>query len=221
MQLLVELTYWIGMLAAIIYVIGGIYLLNIWNKQSTRLMTDLPLVFGVFFFATSVNLFMLATMSIGIIPDTLDVFRIRALVIGASTFMLLAIILHIWLSRFRKYFKHILLLLIAYWAIVTLLAPTEALIMILVMPVMLIAIIGVILTFSVTYRTGRLKEVRSGLIVIAMVFGLISQLTKVTLIEMGYAFLADILTIMTAFLLVIAIANPWKPSAPKVAPEVD
>lgn len=69
---------------------------------------------------------------------------------------------------------------------------------------------GIIITFAVTYKTGRLKEVRSGFIVIAMSLAFVSQLSKVSLMAMGLSFIADIITITTVLLLVLGVANPWK-----------
>jgi len=210
MQIAIELTYWSGIIAAIIALIGGIYLLNLWKNQSVRLWTDLPLAFGFMFVTTCVNMLMLSFMSMGIIPDTLEVFRVRTFVIGFGLFPLLTILMHIWLSQYHRYFKYILSVTIAYWTVVTLAASSSSMIMILVMPIMIALMAGIIITFAVTYKTGRLKEVRSGFIVIAMSLAFVSQLSKVSLMAMGLSFIADIITITTVLLLVLGVANPWK-----------
>lgn len=220
MQLTIELTFWTGILAGIIAIIGGIYLAYLWRKQSTRLMTDLPLVFAFSFILQGVNMFMLSTMNAGILPDTLEVFKMRTFVIGGSVFPFLTIIMHIWISKYSKYFKHVISTLIVYWTIATLAGTSTAMIMILVLPIMMVVMFGMIFTFAITYKTGRLKEVRSGLILIAMAFMAFSQLTKVSLMALGISFIADTATVIGTFLIVLAVANPWKKTAKEADPPV-
>ncbi|MCK5150447.1 MAG: hypothetical protein KAQ65_01350 [Candidatus Thorarchaeota archaeon] len=220
MQFTIELTFWSGILAGIIAIIGGIYLAYLWRNQSTRLMTDLPLVFAFSFILQGVNMFMLSSMNAGILPDTLEVFKIRTFVIGGSVFPFLTIIMHIWLSKYRKYFKYTLSVSIAYWIIVTLIGTSASMIMILVMPILIVVMFGMILTFAITYKTGRLKEVRSGLILIAMAFMAFSQLTKVSLMAMGLSFIADTASTFGTFLIVLAVANPWKKTVKEADPPV-
>jgi peptidoglycan/LPS O-acetylase OafA/YrhL len=160
-------------------------------------------------------MFMLSSMNVGILPDTLEVFKMRTFVIGGSVFPFLTIIMHIWMAKYSKYFKHAIASLIAYWTVVTILGPSTSLIMILVLPIMFVVMIGMIVTFAVTYRTGRLKEVRSGLILIAMAFMTFSQLSKVSLMAIGLAFIADFSTVIGTFLIVLAVANPWKEKSVK------
>jgi hypothetical protein len=155
-------------------------------------------------------MFMLSSMNVGILPDTLEVFKMRTFVIGGSVFPFLTIIMHIWMSKYSKYFKHVIATLMAYWTVVTLFGPSTSIIMIMVLPIMFVVMFGMIGTFAVTYRTGRLKEVRSGLILIAMSFMAFSQLSKVALMAIGLAFVSDIATVIGTFLIVLGVANPWK-----------
>ncbi|MFW9849705.1 MAG: hypothetical protein ACFFF4_11210 [Candidatus Thorarchaeota archaeon] len=210
MQLVIELTFWSGILAGLLSIIGGIYLVHLWYRQSTRLLTDLPLVFAFSFILQGVNMFMLSSMNVGILPDTLEVFKMRTFVIGGSVFPFLTIIMHIWLSKYSKYFKHVIATLMVYWTIATLVGTSTSMIMVMVLPIMMVVMFGMIGTFAITYRTDRLKEVKSGLILIAMAFMAFSQLTKVALMAMGLAFVADIATVIGTFLIVLAVANPWK-----------
>jgi hypothetical protein len=210
MQLTIDVAFSSGILAGIIALIGGIYLANLWRKQPTRLLTDLPLVFAFSFILQGVNMFMLTSMNAGVLPDTLEVFKIRTFVIGGSVFPFLTIIMHIWISKYRNYFKHVISTLIVYWTAVTVLGPSTAIIMILVLPIMMVVMFGMIVTFAITYKTGRLKEVRSGLVLIAMAFMAFSQLTKVSLMTLGLSFIADTATVIGTLLIVVAVANPWK-----------
>ena len=168
-------------------------------------------------------MFMLTSMNAGIIPDTLEVFKIRTFVIGGSVFPFLTIIMHIWISKYRRYFKNVISILMVYWTVVTVLGPTTAIIMVLVLPIMMVVMFGMIVTFAITYKTGRLKEVRSGLVLIAMAFMAFSQLSKVSLMALGLSFVADTATVIGTLLIVVAVANPWKeipkksePTAPEV-----
>ena len=220
MQLVIELTFWSGILAGLLSLIGGIYLAHLWYKQPTRLLTDLPLVFAFSFILQGVNMFMLSSMNAGVIPDTLEVFRLRTFVIGGSVFPFFTIILHIWISKYSKYFKHVLSVLIAYWTIATIFGPSIPMIMIMVLPIMMVVMFGMILTFAITYKTARLKDVRSGLLLVAMAFMTFSQLSKVALIAMGLAFIADTATVIGTFLIVLAVANPWKKTVKEAEPPV-
>ncbi len=210
MQLTIDMAFTSGILAGVIALIGGIYLANLWRKQPTRLLTDLPLVFAFSFILQGVNMFMLTSMNAGIIPDTLEVFKIRTFVIGGSVFPFLTIIMHIWISKYRKYFKHVISALMVYWTVVTVSGPSTAIIMVLVLPIMMVVMFGMIVTFAITYKTGRLKEVRSGLVLIAMSFMAFSQLSKVSLMALGLSFIADTATVIGTLLIVVAVANPWK-----------
>jgi len=220
MQIAIEITFLSGILAGVLSLIGGIYLAYLWYNQSTRLITDLPLVFAFSFILQGVNMFMLSSMNYGILPDTLEMFKIRTFVIGGSVFPFFTIILHIWVSKFSKYFKYVLSILITYWTAVTLFGTSTSMIMIMVLPIMMVVMFGMIFTFAITYKTGRLKEVRSGLILIAMSFMAFSQLSKVALMGLGLAFIADTATVIGTFLIVLAVANPWKKSIKQESPTV-
>ena len=208
-----EITFWSGIIAGIIAIIGGLYLVNLWKKQKTRMLTDLPLVFGVSFVLQGLNFFILSSMNAGFLPDTLELFKIRTFVIAGSMFPFVAVVLDIWFSRYQRYFKYIMTIAIGYWVAVTLLGQSVTTIMILVMPILLFVLCGLMITFAITWKTGRLKEVRSDLIFVGLTFVFISQMTKVSLMAIGLSFIADTLTVIGAILAILALTNPWKEKA--------
>ncbi len=205
-----DYSYLISILAGIASALSGMYLLYLWRKQEVRILTDLPLLFGSAFVGLGLNLMFMGAMNGSIIPDTMEVFRFRTLFfISASVVPLFFAVMHIWLSRFNKYFKHILATIISYWAIVSVFVPSRELIMLLLIPLMLVFIAGIAVTFSITWKTGRLKEVRSDFLVISSIVMIISQIVKLALNGTGMGFLADLLSATGTFIGALGLANPW------------
>ena len=64
-------------------------------------------------------------------------------------------------------------------------------------------------TFIITWRTGRLKEVRSELMIISVLFGLASQILRVPLLTTSIFYVPDVLLTISMILTAIAFANPW------------
>ncbi len=205
-----EISFLSGVIAGIIAIIGGLYLVSLWKNQNTRMLTDLPLVFGVSFVLQGLNFFILSSMNIGFLPDTLELFKIRTFVIAGTMFPFVAVILDIWFSRYQRYFRYIMAVSIGYWIVVTLFGQSVSTIMILVMPILLFVLCGLMITFAITWKTGRLKEVRSDLILLGLACVFISQMTKVSLMAIGLSFIADTLTVIGSILATLALTNPWK-----------
>jgi hypothetical protein len=195
--------------ATILSVIVSLYLISMWKRQENRLYTDLPLVFGVSFLAQAVNTFMLAFSTMGLIDVTMEVFRVRATVIALALVPLSVVLLTIWLPRLQPQYARIIGLLTAYMVTIALLGPTQESIMLMHIPIILVILLGLIVTFVVTWKTGRLKEVRSGLMVISIVLMFISQMAKVPLTAMGLVILPDLITAISTILAAVAITNPW------------
>jgi hypothetical protein len=82
-------------------------------------------------------------------------------------------------------------------------------IMLLHLPVILTFMGGMVLTFAITWKTGRLKEVRSDLMVFSAVLSLIGQMSLVVLLSMGLAAVWSILTVVATLLATLALVNPW------------
>ncbi len=81
--------------------------------------------------------------------------------------------------------------------------------MTLVIPLLLVLMIGWLLMFTITWKTGRLKEVRSDLAVGATILSLISQGGKVAMMAVGVGFIADIITAISVITYTLALVNPW------------
>ena len=224
MQYILDPTFLFSIFAGLVSVIGGIYLHILWRKQRARLLTDLPLLFGATFAALGLNFIIMGLMNIGIIPDTLEVLRLRTLfVISAAVIPLVITLIHIWLSRFRKYFRHIVIAFATYWAIVSIFSPTEQILMLLLVPAMILPIIAIAVTFTITWKTGRLKEVKSELLVLSSILIGLSQVGKLVLVSIGLEFIADIMSALGTILGTIGLANPWYRRSllqkPKQSPE--
>lgn len=100
-------------------------------------------------------------------------------------------------------------LLTLYWLGIDFLVATETLIMSLLIPVIVILGLVMMFTFIITWRTGRLKEVRSELMVLSVLFGLASQVLRVPLLTTPLFYLPDVLLTISMVLTAIAFGNPW------------
>ncbi|MFX0107144.1 MAG: hypothetical protein ACFE7R_02580 [Candidatus Hodarchaeota archaeon] len=209
MQIILDMAVYSNIAATVLSVIVSLYLVRLWKRQETRLYTDLPLVFGVSFMAQAVNTFMLAFSTMGLIEVTMEVFRVRATLIALALIPLSLVLLSIWLPRLQSRYGQILGVLTVYMVSVALLGPTEEFIMSLSIPIILVILVGLIVTFTVTWKTGRLKEVRSELMVVSIILMFISQMAKVPLTAMGLVILPDLITAISTIMAAIAITNPW------------
>ncbi len=190
------------------------YLIFKWYSQPGRMYTDLPFVFGLSFMMQAINMLVQSLVMGGILPDSLEVLRVRALVIAGTAFPLLSALLFIWLPRKRRHHWKILLALLIYWLLVTIFASDAQILMGLLVPVLLVLMVGLIVTFSITWRTGRLKEVRSDLMIVALLLIIISQITRLRLIALGVGPIADLMNVVATLIATVALLNPWYKRAP-------
>jgi len=189
--------------SAVFSVALSMFLLALWSRQKNHLYTDLPLLFGIMFFAQALNSIIRTLPTLGIIEASLDLFRLRSLVILAVVFPLTLVALNIWLPRIRDKYSRILAVLALYWVAVTLFGPSEGLIMLLCIPILLVLDMTMVVTFSITWKTGRLKEVRSSLMVLAFLLGFVSQLfTSMVVLD-------NVLLAMATGIMTLAVINPW------------
>ena len=100
--------------------------------------------------------------------------------------------------------------MIAYWSIVTLIGTSTSMIMIAVMPILLFVLFGLMFTFTVTWRTGRLKEVHCGVVLVGLLFFFVSQLGKIALMTIGMGFVADFMTVIGTTLMILGLTTPWR-----------
>ncbi|MHA1636729.1 MAG: hypothetical protein ACTSUO_02440 [Candidatus Thorarchaeota archaeon] len=217
MQAIADIVFFVSLISVLASIVMSLNLLYFWSRRDNRMMTDLPFVFGLVFFLQSISILMTVLM-----PEMpLDIFRIRALIILGIVELLLYLTLFIWGSRYKRRHPYIILLVAIYWTSITLLAPSAEMIMTFCIPILLIAFTGMLVTFLVTWKTGRLQEVRSDLLVVSLAMILIAQAVTVSLDALGLDYIPDILVAISAIILSIGIYNPWKPKHEKSAEDID
>jgi hypothetical protein len=209
MQILTDLSLFTGIAASALAAALAAYLIVLWLRQKNRLLTDLPLMFGIVFIAHAMNQSIVLLSESGVLEMTLGVFKIRALIVGGIALPLVGVLLHIWMPRIRRHHMRILGLVTLYWLIVVVFGFTQNMIMLLHLPVIIIFMGGMVLTFAITWKTGRLKEVRSDLMVFSAVLSLVGQMSLVILLSMGLAAVWSILTVVATLCATLALVNPW------------
>jgi len=209
MQVGTEFVVLSGIITIILSVALSTFLGWKWYKQKVRLMTDLPLVFALTGIFQVLNMLILTLSNIGVLESSMELFRVRSLVIGGAIIPILGTILQIWAPSYQKYHKRFVILLTLYWFSIALLGTSEALIMILTIPVLLVISIVMMITFIVTWKTGRLKEIRSELLIISVPFLMTSQIMRVPLMSTSLFYIPDILLGASMILIALGIVNPW------------
>jgi uncharacterized membrane protein len=203
MQLIFDTAVIANLATAAFSAVLSLYLLALWFRQKNHLYTDLPLMFGITFMAQAFNTLIRTLPLIGVVEMSLNLFRLRTLVIMGTAFPLLVVALHIWLPRARRHHSRIVGLLAVYWVLVALLGPSEGVIMLLCIPVVLVLSMTMIVTFIITWKTNRLKEVRSDLMVLSFVLGFVSQLVASQVI------LNNVLITLGTVFSTLGLTNPW------------
>ena len=92
---------------------------------------------------------------------------------------------------------------------VLLLGPTQEIIMLLHLPIIIFFMGGMVLTFTITWKTGRLKEVRSDLMVFSSAFSFVGQAGLVAFMAIGLASVPAMITAISTALATLALVNPW------------
>ncbi len=209
LQFVIDLMLLSGLAASFLAAIMALYLIYTWTRQKNRLLTDLPLLFGIVFVAHATNQTILLLSEYGILAMTLEVFKVRALIVGGIALPLVGVLLHIWLPRIQRYHLRIIGLITLYWVAVLFLGTSQEVIMLLHLPIIMIFMGGMVLTFAITWKTGRLKEVRSDLMVFSAGLSFIGQTGMVTLTAMGLAMVPAVITGIATALATLALVNPW------------
>ncbi len=209
MQVTLDTTIMPSVVAAIVSIVLSMYLFLLWYRQENRLYSDLPLAFSIVFTAHALNQMLLSLTMIGLIPTSLEFFRVRALVVGGIALPMMVVLLNIWLHRFQKHHLRIMGLMTAYWVAIALFGPTQDTIMMLHLPLIIAFIGGMVLTFIITWKTGRLKEVRSDLMVISTLLSLVGQVSRIPLSTAGLGFVSGAITVAATLLATVALSNPW------------
>jgi len=219
MQIGTEFVVLSGIVTIILSLMMSTYLGRKWYRQKVRLMTDLPLVFAISGICQTLNILLLTLPNIGMLEPSMELFRLRSIVISGAIVPILGAILQIWAPSYQKYHKRFVILVTLYWVSVALLGTSEAIIMILTIPVLLAISIVMMFTFIITWKTGRLKEVRSELVIASVFFMTISQILRVSFMSTSLFYVPDILLAVSMILIALGIANPWYSRANKVRQE--
>jgi len=122
---------------------------------------------------------------------------------------MLGVMLHIWMPSRQKHHSKIVLALCVYWVFAELISPTSEMIMTLTIPPLIFLMIGWLVTFTITWKTGRLKEVRSDLMVIGTIITMFGQVGRIPFTAMGLTFLPDTLNAIGTIFFTLALTNPW------------
>lgn len=219
MQIGTEFVVLSGIVTIILSLMMSTYLGRKWYRQKVRLMTDLPLVFAISGICQTLNILLLTLPNIGMLEPSMELFRLRSIVISGAIVPILGAILQIWTPSYQKYHKRVVFLLTLYWFSIALLGSSEAIIMILTIPILLIISIVMMITFIITWKTGRLKEVRSELVIVSVLFMVASQILRVPFMSTSLFYVPDILLAVSMILIALGIANPWYSRANKVRQE--
>jgi hypothetical protein len=219
MQIGTDLVLLSSMATVVIAVSLSGYLGRKWLSQENRLITDLPLVFAIAFVGQAFNIAIVTLQHIGLLPATMIFFRIRTIGIGGSVIPIFGAILQIWTPSIQRYHNRMVYLLTLYWLGIDFLVASETLIMSLLIPVLVINGLIMMATFIITWKTGRLREVRSELMVISVLFGMASQVLRVPLLTTSLFYLPDVLLMISMILTAVAFGNPWYNRGKKAKPE--
>ncbi|MFX1578077.1 MAG: hypothetical protein ACFFBJ_00370 [Promethearchaeota archaeon] len=219
MQIGTDLVLLSSMATVVIAIFLSGYLGRKWLSQKVRLLTDLPLVFAIAFLGQAFNIAIVTLQHIGILPTTIIFFRIRTIGIGGSIVPIFGAILQIWAPSIQRYHNRLVYLLTLYWLGIDFLMPGETLIMSLLIPVLVVLGIMMMFTFIITWRTGRLKEVRSELMVVSVLFGMASQILRVPFLTTSLFYVPDVLLAISMVLTALAFGNPWYSRSNKIQTE--
>jgi hypothetical protein len=219
MQVGTDLVLVSSLATIVISAVISIYLGRQWYRQQARLITDLPLVFAISFVSQTLNMTILTLPNLGLLAPSMELFQLRSVIISGATVPILGALLQIWAPSIQKYHNRLVYLLLIYWVSIVLFGGSEQLVMVMTIPVILVLGIMMMATFVVTWRTGRLKEVRSDLMIISVPFGMLSQILRVPFISTPFFYIPDVLLTISMVGTALALANPWYHRAKKVRVE--
>ncbi len=204
-----EVVFVSSALSTIVSMIVATYLIHKWYNQKTRLPFDLPLMFGIVFVASAVSQFIKSSQMVGLLPATLEIFRVRSLVIAWIFLPWALVLLRILWPSGEKWHMRLWGVLTVVTIGMSLFAPSQALIQTYQTTWILIVIIGVIITFAITWKTGRLKEVRSELVLLGSLLAIVSQIGQIMWAAVGLSWIADVITVLSITAYTLALINPW------------
>ncbi len=163
----------------LVQVIIGIVLLYRWSRTERHFLTDLPFIFAISIFISAGGESMDAVSDFGfnILAD-LFIFKIRATFIVLSLSLWVTATIFIWFVERRNLgiglaLAYVILFMLGVW-----LAPTEALVRLVVMPFLFILFISFIATFLAAYAMKRLPDVHGLLLASGVIVAMFGQILK-------------------------------------------
>ena len=204
-----EITVLMSFSTMMLSLILSTYLITLWRSQENRLYTDLPLMLGVIFLVTVFSQSMMVLDLLGFIEMTTDLFRLRAGLVLGMALPMLGVMLAIWAPRRAKHHAKVGLAFSLYWLVSVLLGRSSDEIMLLVIPPLLVLMLSWLVTFTITWFTGRLKEIRSDLMVVATILSIASQTGRLAFTSIGIGYMSDVLTAIALVIYTLALTNPW------------
>lgn len=204
-----EVVFVSSAISTIVSMIAATYLIQKWYNQKARLPFDLPLMFGVVFVASAFSQFIKSSQMVGFLPATLEIFRVRSLVIAWIFLPWALVLMRIMWPSGIKWHKRLWGILTAVTVGMSLFAPSQAMIQTYQTTWILVVILGVIITFAITWKTGRLKEVRSELVLLGSFLAIVSQIGQIMWTAVGLAWIADVITLLSITAYTLALVNPW------------
>ncbi len=208
MQFGTEMVFFSNLAIILISLIVAYYLISLWYRQENRLMTDLPLVFAISVMSNAFNMAMIVMPLVLDFTPSMEYFRVRSMVIGASVVPMIGALFQIWLPSIKKYHNRLLLLFAAYWGTVVLLGPTQEFIMMMCIPLLIVSGIVIGATFVITWKTGRLTELRSDIMIVSVIFSMGSQVLRMSLSSTPLFYIPDVLLMISFILIGLGFALP-------------
>jgi hypothetical protein len=209
MQSVIEFLVLSNLVTILVSASVGIYLFRVWLHQSSRLITDLPLVFAITTLSQAFQTIVLLLPNAGLIEPSMELFRLRSIIIGGSIIPLIGALLQIWAPRIQKYHNRIMAIATVYWISIALFGSSESIVMTLTIPLIVVAGLMMMVTFIITWRTGRLKEIRSEIMVLAIPFAMTGQILRVPLLTTSLFYIPDMLLALSLAITAFAFTNPW------------
>jgi len=160
--------------------------------------------------SNAINMMMIILPIVGEFTAPMEYFRLRTMVIGGSVIPIFGTMFQIWLASKKKYHNRLLLLFAAYWTAIAVFGPTESFIMMMCIPLILVSGVIIGATFIITWKTGRLTEVRSDLMVFSLPFSMGSQVLRLSLVSTPFFYVPDMLLMISFFFVGLGFYLPYR-----------
>jgi hypothetical protein len=193
---------WILELVKVIILFAlGILLLLRWTRAERRFYSDIPFLFALGFFILSGAESVDVLIHSGLLPPfDLITYKIRASFTATSLGFFLYPTLLIWITERRRIRDLIPIIYIIAVLLIILLAPTEQLLRILLIPFMLVVYVGFTVSFFLAWMWKRLTEVHGLLISLGGTVTILGQILKVFMLP-SLVWISEVIEILGLIIL--------------------